>query len=1026
MSKISEKQGVEVPIYDWLGEMGWQQRTNEQLKAYARPFSNPLIEGILIERVAHINGVSLDSAKRAVDILKRALDRPIPLEANEQFLDLLCEGVTLTIDGHDRTVKLVDFENVWENDFSVTRQYWVQGSDLVKPDLVCLVNGIPLVAFEAKQRAQQNSDWMKGVRDLSLYETKVPRLWSSNLFSVACNGRMARYGVPGASSQQFAEWRDLSVHSAPGNPLLSPAPDFCTVAPDKDGRLCVQIPDWQRMKQTIVGLLQPSRVLDLLRHGVVFERTQDKGTVKKIARYQQQRAAEKITERVEEALEKNDERFGQGVIWHTQGSGKSLTMVFTAYKLRGHPTLGDPTVYIIVDRKDLRTQLGDTFELCLFPNTVRPVSIAELREKVKSRPSEVIVTTIQKFRDLQRDPDFQPDDRENVIILIDEAHRTQYGSLHSELQAAFENGKFFAFTGTPIPKTHRTFGQVKDDKLEAYLDRYSIQDAIDDKATVAVRYTYGPQEMWLDKEQLKKGWEEITEDLDEEQKQAVQKRVQPWKEFLKEDKRVKRLAQDIAEDFRANVEPLGFKAQVVAVDKEACHFYYRALLKHFRPEELAVVISETTKASGEETYNKLKDYNLSESDVKEVIRRFKRRITDAEIRGGNELKIIIVCNMLLTGFDAPIEQTMYLDSPLRDHNLLQAIARTNRTYEDRATGTEKKYGRVVDYVGVFKNYREALNYEPEDIPDFQSVDALAETFPALIETAMRPFEGITLEDSYECSTELVRRLDEIDQLQFEKDFREAVQTYEALSPHPLLVRPDIADAYEWLLTIYRIYLTEFKRKDFDAEFFAAKTRKLIRESARLQHFAGHLPEIAIDARYLENLRFSRLSDADKLEKILRDIETVIRDREAENPAYIELDEKLEALKEQKNQEAADLAALLLDTEALYKELDEVANEPTRMGFSDRGRYDLFLDLKHGTGERFDEDKSRRFVETLVRGLQQIRFRAGWHESDLDVNTIRTDLKVLGDGVDYESLGISDDENLVEKLMNRLVQHYAVG
>jgi type I restriction enzyme R subunit len=661
-----------------------------------------------------------------------------------------------------------------------------------------------------------------------------------------------------------------------------------------------------------------------------------------------------------------------------------------------------------------------------FPNTVRPVSIPALREKVKARPSEVIITTIQKFRDLQRDPDFKPDDRNKVVVLIDEAHRTQYGSLHSELQAAFPAAKFFAFTGTPIPKTHRTFGALKDGTLEAYLDRYSIKDAIDDKATVEVRYTFGPQEMWLDREKLKQGWAEISEDLDEEQKQAVQKRVQPWKEFLKDDTRINRLAQDIAEDFRNNVEPSGFKAQVVAVDKEACHLYYRALLGYFRPEEIEVVISETTKASGEEIYNKLKDYNLSDGELKEIIRRFKRRINEAEQKAGNEVKILIVCNMLLTGFDAPIEQTMYLDSPIRDHNLLQAIARTNRTYEDKATGTEKRFGRVVDYVGVFKNYREALNYEPEDIPDFQTVDALADTFPELIEKAMAPFGGITLEDSYECSTEIVRRLGMIDQLQFEKDFREVVQTYEALSPHPLLARTDIADRYEWLLTIYRVYLSEFKRKDFDAEFFAAKTRKLIRESARLQHFAGHLPEIAIDARYLENLRFSRLSETEKLEKILRDIETVIREREAENPAYIELDQRLQDLMEKRQQEAVDLAELLRQTEALYQQLDEVANEPIRMGFADRGGYDLFLDLKHGTGERFDEDKARRFVETLVRGLEQKRFRAGWHESELDVNAIRTDLKVLGDGTEYESLGISDDETLVEKLMNRLEQHYAVG
>ena len=290
---------------------------------------------------------------------------------------------------------------------------------------------------------------------------------------------------------------------------------------------------------------------------------------------------------------------------------------------------------------------------------MRPISIPALRDKVKARPSEVIITTIQKFRDLQKDPDFKPDDRNNVIILIDEAHRTQYGSLNSEIQAAFPEAKFFAFTGTPIPKTHRTFGALKDGTLEAYLDRYSIKDAIDDKATVEVRYAFGPQEMWLDKEKLKQGWAEITEELDEEQKQAVQKRVQPWKEFLKDKDRIERLAQDIAEDFRGNVEPSGFKAQVVAADKEGCHLYYQALLKHFRPEEMEVVISETTKASGEETYNKLKDYNLGEGQLKEIIRRFKRRISDAEVKAGNELKILIVCNMLLTGFDAPIEQIFY-------------------------------------------------------------------------------------------------------------------------------------------------------------------------------------------------------------------------------------------------------------------------------------------------------------------------------------------------------------------------------
>jgi type I restriction enzyme R subunit len=1019
MGKLSEGKGVEIPVYEWLSKMGWTPRTNAELKVYNRPLSNPLIEGILIEKVSHINGVSLTDAKRAVDILKNTFANPSVIIANEDFLDLLCNGVNLTIDGKDRTLQLIDFRDVWNNDFTVTRQYHVQGSDLVKPDLVCLVNGIPLVPFEAKQRAQQNSNWLKGVSDLSLYGSKIPKMIACNLFGVACNGRLAKFGVPGASSSYFAEWKDLSVDLTPGNPLLNPEQALCPVVPDDDGVPTCQIDDVEKMKRTIVGLLQPARVLDILRSFMVFERTPD-GVIKKVTRYQQLRVANKIVDRVAETA------LDQGIAWHTQGSGKSLSMLFTAFKLRGHPKLGDPTVYIVVDRKDLKQQIGDTFEDCDFPNTSKPLSVGQLKDKINGRPAEVIITTIQKFREMDFGPsgNVKPDDRDKVVILIDEAHRTQYGQFHSVLKAAFPKAKRFAFTGTPIPKTQKEFGAVKAGKVEAYLDRYSIDDAIKDGATVKVVYAFGPTELFLDKEKLKAGYEEITKELDEEEKQKVERRVQPWKEFLKTDTRVARLAEDIAEDFRAVVEPTGGKAMVVTVDKEACRLYHDELLKHFDASEIAVVISHTSKEAGEERYNKLKDFNMEDGELKKLLKRFKKRITPEEQRLGNNVKILVVCNMLLTGFDAPVVQTMYLDSPLRDHNLLQAIARTNRPYDDPVTGVSKQFGRLVDYVGVFKNYQEALAYEPEDLPEFNSVDEIAEKFPGLIETAMKPFDGIVLEDSYECSIEIVRRLREIDQTQFEKDFREVVQNYEALSPHALLADAAIRDRYEWLLTIYQVYLTEFKRSDFDAELYAAKTRKLIRESVKLKSFLGHLPEIAIDERYLENLRFSRMSSSDKAEKIIRDIETIIRREEARNPAYVDLDQRLQDLIERKRELNEDIEEILKELEELYGEVDEVGNLPQRMGFEDRGRFDLYLDIKHETGEVFDDQKARQFVEVLVAGLTKTLF-VGWHESDLEKRRIETDIKTLADGDEVESLGISDNVNLVELLVKRLVQHYGV-
>jgi type I restriction enzyme R subunit len=752
--------------------------------------------------------------------------------------------------------------------------------------------------------------------------------------------------------------------------------------------------------------------------------------MKKVARYQQFRAAERIARRVVEAAvqppaQPNTQDLTRGIIWHTQGSGKTLTMVFTAYELRKRPELNDPTVYIVVDRKDLKTQVGDTFELVSFPNTTRPLSIGDLKAKIRQRPAEVVITTIQKFRDLLGDPDFVPDDRGNVIVLIDEAHRTQYGLFHSELRAAFPNAKWFAFTGTPTLKTHRRFGAVAAGRIEPYLDRYSIEDAIKDGATVPVHYTYGPQELWLDRDQLKQGWNEITADLDDDEKQAVQRRVQPWKEFLKGKERIARLAQDVAEDYRAVVEPNGFKAQLVVVDKLACRFYYDELLKHFRPSELQVVISQTTKMAGEQEYRLLKDFNLTDAELKEVISRFRRRVTDAERKAGTDLKVLIVCNMLLTGFDAPIEQTMYLDSPLRDHNLLQAIARTNRPYDDAVTGVSKQFGRIVDYVGVFKDYRESLAYEPEDLPAFASVDEIAAGFPKLLAKGMSYFDGIALEDSYECSIAIVRRLHGIDQIQFEKDFRAVVQAYEALSPHKLLATPEIKDSYDWLLTIFRIYVSEFRRTDFDAEFFAAKTRQLIRDSSRLKGFAGHLPEIAIDDRYIETLRYSRLSPSDKAEKIARDVETIIRNHESESPVYLDFDARLQELLRRRQEAQQDVEELLLELEQLYREIDEVSNLPTRMGFSDRGQFDLYLEIKHSTGERFIDTVARHFVERLVLGLKNRHLRVGWQESEIFRSRVATDIRTLGDADEFAALGISEDRELVEALLKRCIQHYAI-
>jgi type I restriction enzyme, R subunit len=1017
MGNLSEAGGVENPVTSWLEKMGWRLETTQSLKVYQRPFSKPIIEKILVEKTAQINKVSKAVAQRAVEQLVQHLDNQTPILGNERFLEKLGSHITISVEKDDLDIHFIDFENIWENDFIVTNQYWVQGQNMVKTDIVLLINGIPIVPIEAKQRARKGVNWLEGVKQFSTYEQRSDKFFMAHAFGVACNGRIAKYGIIGASSSYFNEWKSTVLETNWHNPILEPKNDLCRTYQDSNDGLWYfdveRLPNGEvleRMKLGIIGLLQPARVLDILKHFMVFERSEGK-IIKKVARYQQLRAANKIADRVINSDLK------QGVIWHTQGSGKSLTMLYTAYKLRQSKELKDPTVYIVVDRKDLREQIGGTFDDCEFPNARAINSIGDLKSIITKSPAGVFITTIQKFRELGNIQDL----RDNIILLIDEAHRTQYGEFQIELQNVLPNAKRFAFTGTPIPKTHQEFGIKKDKhQYEYYLDKYGIQDAIEDGATVPIRYTFGPTEWFLDKDKLAKGYEEITADLTEDEKRAVEKRVQTWKVFLKHPERIKTLAEDIANDFRAMVEPQGYKAQVVACDKEACVLYYNELLKYFDSSEIAVIFS-TGANEVSERYEMFKDHYNEDVERKRLIKQFKRRITPEEQALGNNLKIFIVCNMLLTGFDAPIEQTMYLDSPIRDHNLLQAVARTNRPYDDKISKLSKEFGRVVDYVGIFQNYKEALSYSPEDIGEFEDVESLVETFPKVLEKAFKPFESVKFEDSYDYSIAIVRILSTIDQGKFENSYREVVQLWEAVSPHPKL-REHIKK-YQLFNEIYELYLEEFKRLDFDAEIYAAKTRKLILESTKLVNFKGHLPEIQIDANYLNTLRDVKLNPSDKAEKIIRDIETVIRRNEVNSPAYTSFQQRLDDLINKKKDESIAIEELLTKLYDLYAELDEITTLPQRMGFIDKGTFEIFMIIKNIVNG--DDELIKAFSQELVETKIKKKVYIGWQDVSKEVERMRVEIRLFSASDKYAGLKLYENKELIEGIMKAVTKYFKV-
>ncbi len=1011
MSTLSEKSGVEIPVYKWLTDLGWEGKTPDDLKIYNRPLSNPIIDDIFLNKISELNNITLEEAKSVYNIFIAHFRNPNQIVANELILDLLCKGVNITLNHVDRTIILIDFENINNNDLIATRQYWVHGNKVVKPDIVLLVNGIPLITIEAKQRAKKNVNWLDGVNQFKRYCDEAPKLFICNLFGVACNGMIAKYGIPGVSSSYFFEWKDLS--------LTQEALEIVQKNKNWEVRETAQmsyleIPEYERMKQSICGLLQPARVLDILKNFIVFEQTQESGVIKKVARYQQVRAANKILVRVINTLNGTAED-KQGIIWHTQGSGKSLTMLYTAYKLRNHPDLKDPAVYIVVDRKDLRTQIGGTFDDCDFPNTFKPMNINQLKQKITDKASEVIITTVQKFSDLGE----IEDNRDNVIVLIDEAHRTEYGDYQSELKKVFPNAFRFAFTGTPILKTHQEFGADRGDKVEIFLDKYGIQDSIEDGATVEIRYSAGIAKYQLDREKLKKGYEEITEDLNEEQKRAVERKVKPWKEMIKKPERIQIIAENIANDFKEQVAPNGFKAQVVAVDKETCVMYYKELRKYFNENELAIVFSKNQNEP-EERHNLFRDFYLEDGELKKLIKRFKKRITEEEIKKGNNLKILIVCNMLLTGFDAPIEQTMYLDSPLRNHNLLQAIARTNRPYD--IEDVSKQFGRVVDYVGVFQDLNEALQYDPKEIESIRNIDELIKTFPDIMAKAFEPFNEIKLEDSYECTIAIVRTLGEIDQTEFEKNFRNVVQFYEAISPNAFLVQ--YRNQYKWLITIYEIYLSEYKRLGFDAEFYAQKTKELLKDSIKVLDFKKYIPEVKIDKDYIDNLAGTNLSPDDKAEKIIRDIETVIKINEQTNPIYVELYKRLEELIKQKREKSKAIEDVLTELEKLYKDLDEVESLPKRLGFEDKGSFSIYQEIKNAIPDFKDDNLIKQFAIELTDRICGKRYY-GWSESDKADRFIELEIELTAYKDEFAEINIIDNHNLVENIKARIIQHYSL-
>ena len=827
---MSEYGFVEQPILNWLcgepraippvGGLGWTYRDDTTMAQFERPLEDPVVEKLLVEAILRINPEveSETQAMTAVAALGRAMSRPDRLAANRATLDLLRDGARVVLHpGQDaQTVQFIAFEPDRQNlnDFTATNQYRVQGVRQCRDDTVLLVNGIPLVVAEYKSYMSSGKDWREAVHQLHRYQRQAPLMLAPNVFCVAADEEEFRYGTVlfhDASKEEIDRHLDL------WGPWLSLYPDQHgwwnePDAFDPDDPLEVPVKGLLRLK--------PVHLLDFLQHFVVFE-TKKGSTTKKIARYQQFEAVNELVDRTASQVGKPvSQQDRTGLVWHTQGSGKSLTMVFAGQKLRRHTALKNPTVLIVVDRRDLKTQLSDDFEACEYPNVEKALGVQDLKQKLRSDWRGTLVTTIQSF---QRMEDLAPLTRDNVVSLVDECHRSQTGAGKGSreshaltMRVKLQNGFRYGFTGTPIDRTlqntHRDFGPLVDGIQERYLSYYGIRRSIQDGATLEVHYVRDTVPFEVEELSLSVGFEEICEEMeleDEEVKDFVQRQRSQWKELARHPDRVNLVVEKMLKHFLEHPDPSGFKAQLVAVDRKACAVYKDALDRKLREQGLPPEITDVIISSAQNSEPDIERFEYPKSKQDDLIDYFKltpsewkdwnrERHGDDQSRWRPPLKILIVCDRLLTGFDAPVEQVMYLDKPLRDHNLLQAIARTNRPLPSM----KKQSGVVVDYFGVFANLEKALNFD-ESVREESLIDwdSLRETVPIEVGRCMATFTDIVIEDTRECLMSALRRLGEPEVAKnFEQNFRSLERLWEAVSPDPCLYPHRFE--YNWLCGIY--------------------------------------------------------------------------------------------------------------------------------------------------------------------------------------------------------------------------------
>jgi type I restriction enzyme R subunit len=874
---MSEYRLAEKPTVEALAAMGYTPLSPEAALAMRGEENRVILRPVTVAALQTLNGINAADAEAICNDLSILSD-------NEEWQRRLRGGYTRKLAGEaqGRSINLIDFLHPERNSFHVVRQFKVQSQRSRIADIVVFVNGIPLVVIEAKSPLKASNTAEEAFEQIKQYERDIPRLFEPNAFNIVTDGVETLYGATKAKAQFFAPWADAWPRQ-------------------RD-----EFPD--DLTKDLWCLLEPSRLLDLLAHFIVFEVDPDtKAKIKKVCRYQQFRAVNKAVQRVA------DGKLKKGLIWHTQGSGKSLTMVFLALKLKTHLTLAaetleNPNILVLTDRIDLDTQISGTFVACGLPNPTQATSVAVLRDAVaKGGNGQILLSTIFKFAGSQTPIPHS----DNWIVLVDECHRTQEKDLGAYLQATLPDARFFGFTGTPIKSTDKDTYARFSVEGEGYLDKYGIDDAVRDGATVPILYEGRKTDWSINEAELDILFDRWFVDLPDDKLQDLKSKGLTLATLAKHPERVRLIALDIWEHFKQVCQPDGFKAQIVVVDREAIVLMRSALS--------AVIAADLTKQGVEDSqaqadamiacvFSKSQEDGKPSEDahvaeVRENLEAYyvddsaEKAVKAAFKKVGQQPSFLIVCDKLLTGFDAPIEAVMYLDKPLKEHNLLQAIARTNRTCSIKSPdGGEitKPHGRIVDYMGVTNHLDEALkSYRAEDVANaLNDISTLRNDLREAHARYMRQKRDMNLTGLDEKAAayrvkDIIAEGREDDWFELQRLTRGFIKVYGELSPDPAIL--EFTAEVKWAAGFLKVAAQVIdKDQSLDHRSYTGKIRDMLEEHVHATGLSTTIKLRSItDPDFAGDFQTEGKDEADLQEAFIRksaELKRVTRELVDKNPA----------------------------------------------------------------------------------------------------------------------------------------------